>query len=270
MLERLKVLTNKRLARIPLTLLTSAGTTFAAMWTVAEALGYQGSPGLFAYVALVSGLLSTNAIWLVEYIALSRQHRESAELLSQIQEVGLTRRHIDYKRYVQSCEREIRLWGLSLHSFSTTRMIESLVQRLKSSSLNIRILLLDPDAPFAEYRCRQRAYAGKEQGYLRETIQRSIVQFGWMGSRLQEEFRSDIWRSRCDVRIYNDYPSMGLSLFDDDAIVSHYFHSVSGSNVPYVVYHRTEGGLDIYSWVVSEFDEIWGRAPSIFDADMTT
>lgn len=268
MLKILKSLTKNKTSRILLTLFTSIVGVFGALAAVAQVLGFKGSLELFAYFALISGLVGSNYVWLREYLALSRLQDQANERLSQIKEVGLKRRQIDYETHIRSCTREICLWGLSLHSFSTTRMIELLVERLKiSNALHLRILLLNPNSPFAEYRGQQKVYRDKKQDYLKETIQQSISQFHWMGNRLQQEFRGDIWKARCDIRLYDGYPSMGMVVFDDEAIVSHYLHGISGSTAPYVVYHRTENEHNIYRLLIEEFDEIWRRATSIFDMD---
>jgi hypothetical protein len=124
---------------------------------------------------------------------------------------------------------------------------------------HVRILLIDPNSPFAAQRDR-------EEDELSGSIRRSVKRF----LRETAGIRNETAGNPFEVRLYTCLPSVNIFRVDDEMFWGPYFVHEQSRNAPTFIVRR---GGELYGCLAKHFDAIWedhnlSRAPSPADAVM--
>lgn len=161
---------------------------------------------------------------------------------------------IDFSKLLLNCQRVVRLLGYSNSSlFHNTDTRNALRTLLKSKSIEIRILICNPDSYVASLRNSESIYTETQLVY---TIKDTLKRYKEFFEELSEEERH-----RIELRIFDKIAYTSIVLFDDYCLVSNYSNRISGSSGHCYIYHNnTNCTHNTYKVIEQEFQYRWDES----------
>ncbi|GAA4455019.1 DUF5919 domain-containing protein [Phytohabitans houttuyneae] len=205
------------------------------------------------WTSIGTSLIATGSAGVLIYLYYAHNQR-NVELVEGLREFGLQQiydersgriRHEEYASRLQRARYHVDIIGFGLTSFRVDYISDlgALATRAK-----VRILLLDPDSPFAAQRDREE---GLSEGVIAGEIREFVSQY----ERQRSLSPNGATPPRIEVRLYTCLPLLNVFRIDDEIFYGPY---LAGRASRKTVTMRARRGV-IYDQMVHHFDEVWER-----------
>jgi hypothetical protein len=205
------------------------------------------------WTSIGTSLIATGSAGVLIYLYYARNER-NMEMVEALRDFGLAQiydersgriRHEEYASRLQRARSNVDIIGFGLTSFRVDHISD--LSALASRAI-VRILLLDPESPYAGQRDREE---GQTEGVIAGEIREFISQF----NRAREAGATAGGAARIELRLYTCLPLLNVFRIDDEVFYGPY---LVGRASRKTVTMRARRG-PIYDQLVKHFDEIWTR-----------
>jgi hypothetical protein len=222
---------------------------------VASGLAINAIHGPF-WTAIGTGLVGTGVAGAVIYVYIARTETVSARLES-LQESGIQRIYMhraaqirpEYDERLTKAQNQIDIVGFGLKDFRRDYLAQF---GAMSSRATIRVLLLDPDSPYAAQRDEEE---GQSPGTIRSEIIEFLKQYKAAYSS-QPGFNT----GKLTVRIHKALPTVNIFRIDDELFWGPYLMGLASGNT--VTMRVRRGGL-VFNQLSEHFDRLWGLTSTV-------
>jgi hypothetical protein len=183
--------------------------------------------------------------WVVfVYVRLSERRSEALEIVNRFGFVGAfearaARIKPEYDQRLARASEHIDIMGFGLKA-----LWEDYHEQFPEwkRRVHVRILLIDPDSPYAEQR-------DEEELEIKGSIRSSVKRF----LRETERLRADRTKHRFEIRLYTCLPSVNIFRIDDEMFWGPYLIRAQSRNAPtFVLQHGV-----LYRRLLQHFETVW-------------
>jgi len=181
--------------------------------------------------------------------------QQSFEIVKTSSRLGITiiwkeRRDIQnsmWNEFTRGARQEIWLFGVAEYGFAVDEIFHQIVADGIARGCAYKILLLDPDSPFAKY------WDGKDKtGMVSSKISAAIQRYQRMIEQNQGKPGS------IELRVYDETPSVSIVRTDESMLLTFYLPSLRGDDCLTLQIQNTQSGL--FTRYLKHFHRVWETA----------
>jgi len=187
-----------------------------------------------------------------------REIQQSLEIVKNSLELGIVKiwkdrrdiRNSIWNEFTEDARHEVWLHGVAEYGFACDEAFHQVVADGTARGCTYKILLLDPDSPFAGY------WDDKDKTGVVPSKIRAAIQ------RYQQMIQHNRGKpGNIELRVYDEAPSVSIVRADEEMLLTLYLPFASGDHVLTLQIRNTPGGL--FMRYLNHFSRIWHTAKEI-------